>query len=309
MTMPNFLIIGAPKSGTTSLYQYLKEHPEIYLPDKKEPHFFSFEGRTQGFNGPSQANFMKKRITKIEDYKKLFEEVNDELAIGEASTSYLYIPEAVERIKKYVPEVKIIAILRHPADRAFSDYLQHWKDGGEVFLDFADALKQEDKRISEGWSPFWQYKGIGFYSVHLKRYFDDFLSEQIRIYLYEDIRDEPLKTVQDIFKFLNVDRNFTPDFSQKYNVSQIKRMPRNTKLHNFLTQDNPIKSFFKVLFPVELRKIITGYIKKKNTVRVSESFKPSLSPQVRQQLLEEYREDILNLQTLIERDLSAWLKY
>ena len=123
--MPNFLIIGAPKSGTTSLYQYLKQHPQIYLPDKKEPHFFSFEGRTQGFNGPGQADFMKKRITKIEDYIKLFENVNDELAIGEASTSYLYIPEAVERIKKYVPEVKIITIIRHPAERAFSDYLQH----------------------------------------------------------------------------------------------------------------------------------------------------------------------------------------
>ncbi|MCL2930756.1 MAG: hypothetical protein MGG11_00140 [Trichodesmium sp. MAG_R03] len=113
--------------------------------------------------------------------------------------------------------------------------------------------------------------------------------------------------MQDIFKFLNVDNNFTPDLSQKYNVTQIKRMPRNTQLHNFLNQENPIKSFFKVLFPVELRKIMREIIREKNTVQVREPFKPSLSPQFRQQLLEEYREDLLNLQTLIDRDLSAWL--
>ncbi|NEO53881.1 MAG: sulfotransferase [Okeania sp. SIO3B5] len=143
MSMPNFLMIGAPKAGTTSLYEYLKQHPQVYLSEIKEPHFFSFEGRTQGFNDPSRANFIRKKVTKIEDYKKLFEEVKDEVAIGEASTSYIYIPEAVERIKKYVPDVKIIAILRNPADRAFSHYLQHRKNGTEVFLDFADALKEE----------------------------------------------------------------------------------------------------------------------------------------------------------------------
>lgn len=143
----------------------------------------------------------------------------------------------------------------------------------------------------------------------MKRYFDTFSTKQIRIYLYEDIRDEPLKTVQDIFKFLNVDRDFTPDFSQKYNVSQIKRMPRNTKLHNFLTQDNPIKSFLKVFLSNNLRKTITGYLRKKNTIKVNGAFKPSFSPQVRQQLMEEYREDILKLENLMNRDLSKWLEY
>lgn len=308
MKMPNFLIVGAPKSGTTSLYQYLKQHPKIYLPTKKEPHFFSFEGRTEGFNGPGQAKFMEKRVTKMEDYCALFDKVTDEIAIGEASTSYLYVTEAVARIEQYIPKVKLIAILRDPVDRAFSHYLHHRRNGGEVLLDFAQAIQEEENRIRKNWSPFWQYKRIGFYYSHLKRYFDKFPANQIRVYLYEELRANPTKMVQDIFSFLEVDDTWISETSKKYNLSSLKTVPRNKTIHEFLTQENPIKSAIKQVFPRQLRQQLKKSVQQGNIVKMSNSYKPSIDSEIRKQLIEEYREDILRLQDLIERDLSKWLE-
>lgn len=308
MKMPNFLIIGAPKSGTTALYNYLGEHPQIYFPEKKEPHFFSFEGRTQGFNGPGQSDFMKRRVTKLEDYYQIFEGVNNEIAIGEASTSYLYIPEAVERIYNYIPEVKIIAILRNPVDRAFSHYLHHWRNGGEVYVSFYEALQQEEIRQQNNWSPFWQYKGIGCYYTHLKPYYDRFEAKQIKVYLYDDFDQDPLRIVQDIFSFVGVDSNFVPDVKQRYNIGRLRSVPRSLTLQRFLTQDNQFKSWLKNFLPLKYRNMLRKYLQKKNKIKVDYGYKPELSKDVRQDLQKEYREEILKLEELLERDLSTWLK-
>ncbi|NEO53880.1 MAG: hypothetical protein F6K54_12795 [Okeania sp. SIO3B5] len=142
----------------------------------------------------------------------------------------------------------------------------------------------------------------------MKRYFEAFSSEQIRVYLYDDLRDKPIELLQEIFDFLKVDNKFTPDLSTKYNISQLKRVPRNTRLHNFLTKDNYIKSVLKIFFPIKLRQTITGYLNKKNITQAKEPFKPSFSAQLRTQLIEEYKEDIFNLQALINHDLSRWLE-
>lgn len=306
--LPNFLIIGAPKAGTTSLYQYLKQHPQIFFPDKKEPHFFSFEGRTEGFNGPGQAKFMEKRITKLEDYERLFEPVKDEIAIGEASTSYLYIPDAVDRIKHYLPGVKLIAMLRHPVDRAFSHYLHHYRNGGELILDFAEAFHAEDPRMADNWSPFWQYKSIGFYYKHLNRYFDNFDKNNIRVYWYDDFTSNPLAVVNDIFSFLNVDSSlYCPDTSNKYNVSYIKREPRSRIIHNLLNQDNPLKSFLKGILPKKIRENTRQVVMKTNTNQLTKPQTVKLSPVVREELIQDYIQDIINLQTLVNKDLSLWL--
>ena len=130
MVLPNFLIIGAAKSGTTSLYSYLNQHPQVYFSPFKEPRFFALEGKEVNYQGPSQV-VNQKAINTIDEYEKLFAGVTDEVAIGEASTLYLYSPEAPAKIKQYIPQVKLIAILRNPIDRAYSGYCHLVRDGYE----------------------------------------------------------------------------------------------------------------------------------------------------------------------------------
>ena len=149
MTLPNFLVIGAAKSGTSSLYMYLKQHPEIYMSPIKEPHFFSFDDESKMTKGPGDP--IHKAITNFDDYQAQFDGVTDEKAIGEASTSYLYRPEAPGRIHAMLPDAKLIVILRNPVDRAFSAYMHVVRDKRETSKDFAEALSKEESRKAAGW--------------------------------------------------------------------------------------------------------------------------------------------------------------
>ena len=299
MTMPNFLVIGAAKAGTTSLYNYLKEHPQIYMSPHKEPRFFALEGKPIDFQGPGDLTRFK-FVTNIESYLALFEEVYHEVAIGEASPWYLYVPQAPKRIKNHIPNAKLIAILRDPVERAYSNFLHAVSEELEPLNDFTQAMEAEEERIRHNWSYRWHYKQKGFYSVQIKRYYALFDRDQIRFYLYDDFITSPMSVMQDIFRFLGVDDTFVPNTSQKHNVS---RLPKNKMLDKLFRQPNSMKSLLKPFFPSSLRKQV-----KTNLINLNFQKKPQLLPEVRKQLIEEYREDILRLQELIQRDLSAWLK-
>jgi len=294
MKMPNFLIIGAQKAGTSALYHYLKQHPQIYMSPVKEPHFFSYDGDKLDYQGPLKTTTPV--ITNVEKYSKLFEAAPQGAVIGEASPSYIYGPISAERIQHYIPKAKIIAVLRHPAERAYSNFVHAIRYGNEPIKDFAQALQEEEKRISEKWGFLWHYQRKGFYYEQLKRYFDKFDQEQIRVYLYEDLNSNPIKILKDIFKFLEIDETFTPDVSLRYNVSGI---PKNKILRDLEIKLNPLKPVLRHLISDRLR----IYIRSKTFNKP-----PSLAPEIRRQLIEVYREDILKLQALIQQDLSSWLK-
>jgi hypothetical protein len=303
--MPNFLIIGAAKAGTTSLYRYLEQHPQIYMSPVKEPKFFAFEGETPDYCGPGDRYANRFTITDLEAYQAQFQDTTNETAVGEASALYLYSPKAVERIQHRIPNTKLIAILRHPVDRAYSSFLHLIREEREPLNDFAQALAEEEVRIHNQWQFIWHYKTVGFYSVQLKRYFDTFSQSQIRVYLFEDLATKPIEVVQNIFQFLEVDDTFVPDLSTQYNASIVPSnkaaVKKNEILHTFLTKTNPIKSILKPLLPVKQRQRL------KTNLIATNLAKPTLALELRQKLLEEYREDILKLQDLIQRDLSQWL--
>lgn len=300
MLMPNFLIIGAAKAGTTALYYYLKQHPQIYMSPVKETNFFALEGEKLDFRGPGDREAINSfSITDLESYLLQFQGVSNEIAIGEASPLYLYSPKAPERIKFYIPNAKLIAILRNPVERAYASFLHLIRDGREFFTDFAQALQEEKARIQNNWEHIWHYEQMGFYYTQLKRYYDIFRHSQIKVYLYEDFKTRPVSVLQDIFRFLGVDDTFSPDMYIRPNVSGI---PKNKVMHTFLTKPNPIKTILKPFFPARLRQRIVTSLKNRNLV------KPELSPEIRKQLLQVYREDIMKLQDLIQRDLSKWLE-
>jgi hypothetical protein len=139
MPLPNFLIIGAAKSGTDAMYRCLRQHPEIYMCPVKEPRFFAFEGSRPYFSGPQEASFSARIVTTLADYLRLFAAVTTQRAFGEASPVYLTFGEPVaRRIRDYVPQVKLIAILRHPAERAYLAY-RMWLAKGHETLSFSQA--------------------------------------------------------------------------------------------------------------------------------------------------------------------------
>ena len=301
MIMPNFLIIGAAKSGTTSLYTWLKQHPQIYMTPVKETNFFAFEGEKLNFAKESITEaYLRGFKTSIEAYIEQFQGVSNEIAIGEASPTYLYYPRASERIQHYIPNTKLIAILRNPVERAYSMFLHHIREGIEPFSDFAQALEQEQNRIRNNWWWGSYYIQGGFYYTQLKRYFNRFDKSQIKIYLYQDLKANPHELLQDIFEFIGVDKSFVPDMSIKYNMTGI---PRSKFWHQFLSKPNFIKASLKPLLPGKLTKHIVVNLKNRNF------FKPELDSAIKRELIQVYREDILKLQDLTERYLSKWLEY
>jgi hypothetical protein len=303
MTMPNFLILGAAKSGTTALYAYLKQHPDIYMSAVKEPRFFAFENETLNFKGPKGHGdrFNQETITDLKTYQSLFDDVNGEKAIGEASPAYLSSAEkASERIKYYIPDAKLIAILRQPAERAYSAFLHTVRSGRETNLNFESVLALEEKRTKDGWGAIWQHKKLGFYYEQLLPYYQQFSKEQLKVYLYDDLEDDASTLVKDILAFLEVDEHFIPDVSQRVNVSGI---PRSQWVQDFFrSPDNALRDFLKPLIPGAIRKPLAKKVKSGNLLR------PEIPKDVRNRLTEDYREDIQKLQDLIDRDLTSWLE-
>lgn len=300
MILPNFLIIGTQKSGTTALAHHLTKHPQIYISPVKEPGFFDFEGHKPNFCGPKDWELYRSVTTSIEDYSNLFEGVTGEIAIGEATTWYMYSQKAPEYIYRYIPDVKLIAILRNPVDRAYSAFLHAIRDNREMFTNFAHALEEEETRINQNWEYLWHYKQMGFYSVQLERYFTLFNSSQIRIYLYEDLKNNPTELLNDICQFLNVDEAQMPKMSQYINSSGL---PKNKLLDRFLKRPNFIKTTLRFLVPShKIRWHISMNLRNKNLV------KPEMPSEARTKLIKLYHEDILKLQELIQRDLSSWLE-
>jgi hypothetical protein len=300
MKLPNFFIIGAAKSGTSSLYMYLNQHPEIFMSPIKEPHFFSFDSDTKLTSGPGDKIYQA--ITDLETYKHLFDDVKYEKAIGEASTSYLYRSEAARRIHDLIPYAKLIAVLRHPAERAFSAYMHVVRDQRETTNNFEEALKEEEKRIRENWDPIWHFTNVGFYYEQLLRYYNLFPKEQIRVYLYEDLIDHPATMLCDIYKFLSVDPDFIVDRSVKFNVSGKQK----SKLAHTLTKllfnyPNPVRWVSRQCIPKAWRWKVT------NRIRALNLKKQQIPQRQRETLTSYFRDDILKLEKLINKDLSLWL--
>lgn len=297
MTLPNFLLIGAPKSGTTSLYEYLRQHPQVFMSEMKEPNFFAFEGESLSFRG-SGAEINKASITQLEKYKTLFYRANHKV-VGEASTLYLYIPKASERIKYYIPEVKLIAVLRNPVDRAYSSFLHLIRQGREPIKDFEKALLVEEERIKNNWIFLSRYKDVGLYYSQLKRYYDKFDSAQIKVFLYDDLKNDCVGLMKEVYDFLEVDNTFLIDSTVKFNISGL---PKSLLLQKIISTRYPGKKFIKSMFSDNIKNHV---IKKVQEINLETP--PKMSPTTRTMLTKYFEEDIVKCQELIQRDLSMWI--
>ena len=300
MTLPNFLIIGAAKAGTSSLFAYLGQHPDVFISPAKEPNFFALEGQRVSFAGPGDSIINQASITDFEKYEALFKAAKGARAIGEASTAYLYMPAAAPAIRRHVPDVRLIAILRDPAERAYSSYLHMHRDGREPLASFQEALEAEEARVRDNWEHLWHYTRLGFYHAQLRRYYDLFPREKIAVWLYDDFEADPRRVLREVFAFLEVDPSFEPDMSVRHKVAGT---PRSKALHAVLTRPNPAKALAKQLLPANVRSLLYGAMMQRNIVEHRER----LPDDTRRMLHRLYRSDVERLSLLIGRDLSAWL--
>ncbi|MGH3136356.1 MAG: sulfotransferase [Gaiellaceae bacterium] len=288
MTLPTFIVIGVAKGGTTSIYRYLDQHPEIFMCPDKGPNYFGYEdARDWKWHDEGEPPLLRHfKVTTVEEYEALFDGVTNERAIGEVSPQYFRCPTAARRIHECVPHVKLVASLRNPADRAFSGFLMRTRRG-EAVGDAHAELTAESSHVKEG-----------FYYTRLKRYYDAFGREQIKIYLFDEFRKSPADLIRDLFAFLDVGTDFVPDTSVQHNPANV---PRSAFLNRILYQPRVIRGV-KAILPARLERTAKR-LRQRNL-----SPAPSFPSDLRAQLLEHYREDILRLEDLIDRDLSGWFE-
>ena len=296
---PNFFIVGAQKAGTTSLYFYLKEVPQVYMSPLKEPFYFAPH---------AVHNSASDIIRDKKEYLRLFEKANGYTAIGEATPIYLWDPDAPKLIHQTVPHARIIMILRDPIERAYSNYLMRVRYSG-VQSSFYDELIRDYRSQEKLYGKSQLYVEFGMYYEQVKRYFDIFGREQVKVIIFEEFVKRPEQTVNEVLAFLGVKYTVTK-IAEQHNPYSVPRTPlskwiflvfrwlraRNIRFYKLLMllPDSVLDSL-----PLPSGKS-SGFAAKILFKRIE---KPKIEPEAFKFLQEIYYDDVLRLQSLLDRSL------
>lgn len=203
--LPDFLLVGAPKCGTSALHAALARHPALHLSTPKEPKFFLTDGPPPSSGGgPGDVPTWAEHVWRRADYEALFAGAPSGALCGESTVFYLYDRAAHRRIRALLPDVRLVAVLRDPAERAHSNWAHLRGAGLEPEADFAVALDREPGRIAAGWAHFWHYTAQGRYGEQLEDLFGLFPREQVLLVRYRDLRDSAAATADRVCRFLGV---------------------------------------------------------------------------------------------------------
>ena len=310
MTAPNFFVVGAPKAGTTSLYHHLDQHPAVFMSPIKEPCFFApevvdltplarkiFDADRAALSTYLDGPIREKRdlgwVLEWDQYLKLFKNVRDETAVGEASVSYLGSGGAPRDIQARTPDARIVVMLRDPTDRLFSHY-RAAHAAGVTTATFGQWMTTQTSTEAAR-QPAWGSVSAGRYAAQLRRYLDCFARDRVRVCLYDEYARAPETVLADVFAFLGVDPDHPIDTAPRHNATLVSRWPA---------------------MPRALRRIAGRAMRAAAPARIAERVRAwslvpsSLGPTAgeRAQAIEIYEEDIRALERLIDRDLSAWME-
>ena len=299
MKKPNFIIAGFPKCGTTSLFHYLKQHPEIFMPKQKELHFFTQPQIFKLNKGPKDKVVKQPHIKSEKEYLELFKSVKDEVAVGDASPSYINYPENFGMIKQYLNDPKVIVIVRDPIDRAYSNYL-HLKRELRETMDFFSALKNEDNRREESYSDFWYYRFNSTYYKKIlmaKKTFSNVL-----VLTAEEFKRNPEITLKKVYSFLGVKLIVKKQaLETKFNVGGYYKKNLITSL---LFQPSRFKNALKkIIKPTRGIKMLISRFS-----RLFQIKQPSIDLDSLSYLKKHFSKEINNLKKM-NIDVSKWRKY
>jgi hypothetical protein len=299
--LPNFLIVGAAKCGTTSLYHYLRQHPDVYMSPVKEPRFFSDRAANPG-KGPGDDLNSQGGVGSFDDYIRLFEKSIGKKAKGEASVDTLFhFERTIPAIQRYLGDPRIVMVLRDPVKRAYSAYNYLVREGREN-LSFKDALMAEEQRKRDGYVYMWQYRECGMYAHRVCAFQNKF--SRVQVLLYDDLKKEALSLVRSVYAFLDVNPDFLPDMTHRHNVSGV---PRWGLLNDFFNKPKRLHKAARTIGEAMLGS--DRWVRLRERVRSTILQKPrAMDPEIEQQLRRYYRDDIQMLQGYIGRDLSSWLE-
>jgi hypothetical protein len=293
---PDFFIIGAFKSGTTALYDYLRQHPQVFMPFHKEPLFFG-----------DDLNRRYGRMTQ-DQYLSLFKDAGEGQRVGEASAWYLYSQCAANEIREFRPDAQIIVMLRNPVDVMHAQHSQLLFNAAEDIPDFAGALDAEPmRRRGERLPPgpirieTLFYRQSVLFAEQIQRFLDAFGRDRIHVILYDEFRDRTAEVYQSTLRFLGVDPTFTPQFA----VVNANRRVRSSVLQRLIFQPpQPLLGAVRLLrrFPM-VHRARRGLLELNSRARG----RAEMDPQLRAQLIEEFAPEVRKLASLIDRDLTAWL--
>lgn len=299
MRKPNFIIVGAPRSGTTAMCEYLKMHPEIFMSTPKEPYFF----------GSDLTWRVSGRPPSKEQYLALFSKAGNTIRAGEASVLYLYSKKAAIEIKAFSPSAQIVVMLRNPVDMMYSMHSQLLYSFNEDIVDFEEALKAEKDRKSGLHIPlhcicpqYLYYKDIARCTEQINRYFNVFGQKNVHIIIFDDFKKETAQIYRECLRFLRVNDKFKPTSFQVINPN---KKVRSKVLYNFLHYPPQIIRLSKYLFSKSLRQKLLVRFRKLNTKNISRT---PMDPKLRNYLQEEFKPEVEKLSELLNRDLTDWIK-
>lgn len=285
-----FFVIGAYKAATTTLHYALREHPDVFVPRRKEPSFLAFVDKTA--DDAEQNPAFNNAVRSIEEYRELFSDAPDGTVRGDVSPEYLKDPSCADTIARYYPDAKLVAILRNPVERAFSDYLMYKRDGIETEETFAAAIEAQPDRIGRAHGG---YLETGMYGSQLSRYYEKFAESQILVLIQEDLRTNRDRTLEQLATFLGVSAARFPTEMEESNRSGI-----------------PTSRGMKLAFAV--RRGLKGtakYVPETAKRKVDDLLqrgleRPELPATDRAELMDYFAEDIALTEELTGLDLAAW---
>ncbi|WP_430781940.1 sulfotransferase family protein [Actinoplanes sp. G11-F43] len=302
MSLPDFLIAGVPKAGTTALHAALTGHPDLFLSPVKEPKFFLSDGPPPAVGGPGDVQTYQEHVWRRADYEKLFAAAPPGALKGEATPFYLYDLASHDRIRALIPEVKLIILLRDPVDRAHSNWTHLWVAGLEAEADFLSACRAEQSRRERGWADFWHYIGLGRYGQQLQHLYQRFSAEQVLLLRYRDLKDSPAETLDRVCSFLGV------------RTGVLTSIPRENVNRHYV-EDNGVNRVLRGLlraggeighhFPVPLRLAARGPLL--TLLHRTAGTRPVTTPEERAALLPYFADDIALLQDVTGQNYDDWL--
>jgi len=303
VALPDFFVVGAPKAGTTALHTALADHPGLYLSPVKEPKFFLCDGPPPQSGGPGDAHSYREWVWQRDEYERLFDAAPEGTLRGESTPLYLADDAAHERIRDAVPGARLIAVLRDPVDRAYSNWAHLWADGLEPVSDFLAACAEEPARVEAGWAPFWRYLGTGLYGRQLRHLGTCFPREQIHVIRYKELVDEPADTLDGICRFLGVEEGLLTEIPARNVGGYVAPNLYTRTLQALFREGASLGSHFP---PQVWRK---ASLPLQWLIQRTPQHRPELSERDRSELVGYFADDIALVEEWTGWDLTQWHSY
>ena len=302
MALPDFLIVGAPKAGSTALHVALAKHPQLHLSSVKEPKFFLCdEGPPARQYGPGDAHSAREWIWRRDEYEALFDGAPAGTLKGESTPLYLADADAHRRMARLVPSARLVVIVRDPVDRAYSNWTHLWSDGLEPVADFVEACSLEDERVRRGWAPFWRYLGLGRYGEQLEHLQSLFDPEAIHVLRYRQLVERPDDALDGICRFLGVEPGLVSVVPSENVSTFVDDTPFNAVVRAGI---RGCASLGAHLPPQVWRTASRPLLK---ALKRQHANRPELSPAQRSELAALFADDIARLERLTGESFDDWL--